>query len=264
MNETMSFQVDRVSYRISHPLWKHKDLQAKAFDLAVVVWSNPAGTPRKCNTELAQISSIWQYTAGAGDIPATRDSREAALERPVERFIVWHEEGKSIMVRKFSFVVFFLILVGLVACGRKVDDFAVDPDPTRIPQMSVKVRVADVTNATRELYDVDVIGMLWNALNDSLYRRGLLWMQEADVPVLTVEARVVRYKKGHAVLRAFPLAGNVELAVECDVKQGGTLLETIESQRTISFGDEVFAKEAWRKIFSVVAEDVVSRISRRI
>jgi len=168
------------------------------------------------------------------------------------------------MLRKFAFVVFCLLLVFLSACGKKVDDLTVDPDPRSIPQSDIKIRVADVANTTKELYDVDVIGMLWNALNDSLYRRGLLWMQEGEGPVLTIEARIVRYKKGHAVMRAFPYLGNVELVVECDVKQGGSLIGSVESSRTISFGDELFAKEAWRKIFSVVGEDLINQISKRI
>lgn len=171
---------------------------------------------------------------------------------------------KCIMVRKFAFVVFCLLLVFPCSCGKKVDDLTVDPDPRSIPQSDIKIRVADVTNSTKELYDVDVIGMLWNALNDSLYRHGLLWMQEGEGTVLTIEARIVRYKKGHAIMRVFPYLGNVELVVECDVKQGETFIGTVESSRTISFGDEVLAKEAWRKIFSVVGEDLITQISRRI
>lgn len=162
-------------------------------------------------------------------------------------------------------VVFVLVLVLLSGCGKRIGDITVDPDPRAIPQRDTKVRVIDVSNNTSELYDVDVIGLLWNALNDSLYRRGLLWMEESEVPTLTVEARVQKFKKGHSVMRGVvPYLGNVELVVECDVKQGDTLVGTLQSRQSISFADEVLTKEAWKRAFSAAGEDLVNQISQRI
>jgi len=162
-------------------------------------------------------------------------------------------------------VVFVLVLVLLTGCGKRIGDITVDPDPRAIPQRDTKVRVIDVSNSTAELYDVDVIGLLWNALNDSLYRRGLLWMDESEAPTLTVEARVQKFKKGHSVMRGVvPYLGNVELVVECDVKQGDTLVGTLQSRQSISFADEVLTKEAWKRAFSAAGEDLVNQISQRI
>jgi hypothetical protein len=163
------------------------------------------------------------------------------------------------------FIVLFLVLVLLSGCGKKIGDITVDPDPRAIPQRDVKVRVVDVSNNTPELYDVDVIGLLWNALNDSLYRRGLLWMEDSGAPTLTVEARVQKFKKGHAIMRGvLPYLGNVELVVECDVKQGDTLMGTVQSKQSISFADEVLTKEAWKRAFSAAGEDIVNQLSQRI
>lgn len=172
------------------------------------------------------------------------------------------------MRRTPRYLAFCLIVIFLSGsgCGKKrIDDFAVDPDPRTIPQSAVKIRVADVSNNTPDLYDVDVIGLMWNALNDSLYRRGLLWMEETETPPLIIEARVQKYRKGNAIVRGVvPYFGNVELVVECDVKQGDRLVGTVESKRSISFADEVFTKEAWRKIFTAVGDDLVAQIAKRI
>lgn len=162
-------------------------------------------------------------------------------------------------------VVVLFALALICGCGKKIGDITVDPDPRSIPQRDVKVRVVDVSNNTTELYDVDVIGLLWNAINDSLYRRGLLWMEEGAAPPLTLEARVQKFKKGHAVMRGvLPYLGNVELVVECDVKQGDSIIGTLQSKQTISYADEVFTREAWKRAFAAAGEDIANQISQRI
>ncbi len=122
-----------------------------------------------------------------------------------------------------------------------------------------KVRVADVFNDTHKVYDVDVIGLLWNGIEDSLKKRGMLWSPSAGGEPYVMEGHVVHFKKGMLAERFLPYLGDTVLAVRVELSQGGRHIATIESKRKIAFGRGTLTRSAWKKIFEEVSEDVVKQ-----
>ena len=135
-----------------------------------------------------------------------------------------------------------------------------------VVQQSVKIRVADVSNNTGEIFDVDVIGMLWNALDDSLKSKGYAWTgQPTSPPPLVLEAHIVKYEKGNMGLRPFlPMWGKTLLVVKCDLKKDNQVIATLESKHEFSYGSGLFTYGAWSKVFSKVAEDIVAQVAKKV
>jgi hypothetical protein len=158
---------------------------------------------------------------------------------------------------------FMLVLPLLWGCGSSHDQL---PPPTAVAAVSnIKIRVVDVSNDTRELYDLDVIGMLWTALEDSLKKRGMLWTPDAPGLPLLLEAHILNYQEGNVWLRPIlPMWGKTVLSTKGDVKEGGRVVASAEAKRSITFGNETFTVGAWRKIFTGVAEDLVSDLAKRL
>jgi hypothetical protein len=151
--------------------------------------------------------------------------------------------------------------VSLWACGSTPEE--TEGSYRQMP--NIKMRVVDVSNSTAELFDVDVIGMLWSSLDDSLKRRGMLWPGEAAYAPYKIEAQILQYKKGSAWYRwALPMWGNTDLVVKCDVIKDGHIIATVEAQKEVSFGDGTFTRNAWRKVFSEIAEDLIVQIVARL
>jgi hypothetical protein len=169
----------------------------------------------------------------------------------------------KMMKKALCFLTFALMLPLLWGCGSSREEL---PPPAAAPVFSnIKIRVVDVSNDTRELYEVDVIGMMWNALEDSLRKRGMLWMPDVPGLPLLLEARILKYQEGNVWLRPIlPMWGKTVLTTKCDVKDAETVVASAESKRSITFGNETFTVGAWRKIFSGVAEDLVSDLAKRL
>ncbi|MGV8073411.1 MAG: hypothetical protein AB2L11_02455 [Syntrophobacteraceae bacterium] len=160
-------------------------------------------------------------------------------------------------------LVLFVVLGAFTGCATKREESRVgSAAPMRVDK---RIKVADVANKTQELFDVDAIGMLWNGLNQSLMQKGLLYMGEPSIPVLRLEASIVKYQKGHFLLRpVIPYFGKTLLSVKCELKDGDRVIGSVESEHTISMGKIEFTNRAWKKIFSEVAEDVVSQLAAKI
>jgi hypothetical protein len=176
----------------------------------------------------------------------------------------YFEEGTIQMMKKalyfFAFAVSLAALWGCSASREELPAAAVTPAVS-----NVKIRVVDVSNDTRELYDVDVIGMMWNALEDSLRKRGMLWTPDASGLPLVLEAHVLKYQEGDFWLRPIlPMWGKTALTVQCDVKSEGRIVASAEAKQSITLGHETFTVGAWRKIFASVAEDLVSQLARSL
>lgn len=169
------------------------------------------------------------------------------------------------MTKKTLFLILCLFLCTFfLACCSKSPPLP-PPTPPDIPVSSIKIRVVDVSNETRELYDVDVIGMMWSALEDSLRKRGMLWTPQAAGLPLTIEAHVLKYQEGSAWYRwILPPWGKTVLTATCDLKDSGRLVATAESKEAITFGHKTFTIGAWRKIFAEVAEDLVSQLTKKL
>jgi hypothetical protein len=164
------------------------------------------------------------------------------------------------------FLLIALMLGGFAACSGKRDEVSVEKSQMVFPvKQNVKIRVVDVSNDTGKIFDVDVIGMLWNGLDQSLRKRGLLWTEDSSVVPLRLEAHILKYSKGNVFARNLvPLWGKTELAVRCDLKEGDREVATIENKETISIGHEGLTVGAWRKIFTVVSEKVVNQLANKI
>jgi hypothetical protein len=156
-----------------------------------------------------------------------------------------------------------LALLMVAGSGCSLFKEKVTPKPTP-PAGTGLIKVVDVSNDTHEIFDVDVIGLLWNGLEEALYYRGFLYAGSRETAPITMEAHVVKYDKGSFWLRpVMPWWGKTLLTVRVDVKQGGALIQTIESTQTISVGNGATAWNGWRKVFADVSEDVVKQLTVR-
>lgn len=156
-----------------------------------------------------------------------------------------------------------LVLFVLCACGSSKEPAASSATGPP-PNSPTKIRVIDVSNNTGELFDVDVIGLLWSGLDDALKKRGMFWTPNVPNPPLTLEAQVVKYKKGSAIARGMlvPYWGNTVLVAKCELKEGDRVIASAESKQTVSLGHGWVSAGAWRKIFASVGEELVSKVAR--
>ncbi len=151
----------------------------------------------------------------------------------------------------------------LAACGSTKQEVVLEP---ATPSVSgVKIRVADVSNKTGDLFDVDVIGSMWSALDASLYERGLLWNGEPGVRPLEVRAEVLKYRKGNFFLRnVLPRWGKSSIEVRCVVVDGDRVIASLDTSQAITLGQGSFTTNAWREVFKLAAEDIVKRILTKL
>jgi len=167
------------------------------------------------------------------------------------------------MNRKIRFPALVLIVLCMFACNRRGSgDIHVAGDTFQsqpVINSPYKVRVSDVFNDTHEVYDIDIIGSLWNGIEDSLKKRGMLWNSKSEGEPYVMEGHVVVFKKGDMASRWLPYVGDTVLSVRVELSQGGRHLATIESKRKIAYGSGTFTRQAWRKVFERVSEDVVNQ-----
>lgn len=164
-------------------------------------------------------------------------------------------------MKKIVFPLLFVFLSGcLLSCGSTPEQLG----PTQRQLPNVKIKVLDVSNSTSELFDVDVIGMLWSGLDESLKARGMLWAGQTAYAPMSLTANILKYQKGSAWYRwVVPRYGKTLLTVQCEVSKDGRNLVTVTAEKEISFGDGTFTRHGWRKVFGEVAEDLVSRIAAK-
>ena len=129
------------------------------------------------------------------------------------------------MQRKFRLLALVFIALFMFAChrGGKGDIHAAGDIYTPKPVVTspYKVRVADVFNDTHQVHDVDIIGLMWNGIEDSLKKRGMLWTTNSEGEPYVVEGHVVYFKKGGLAERFLPRLGDTVLEVRVELSQGG-------------------------------------------
>ena len=171
------------------------------------------------------------------------------------------------MHRKIRLLALVFIPLFMFAChkGGKKDIHAeaeiYSPKPEVVSPY--KVKVADVFNDTHKVFDVDIIGLLWNGIDDSLKKRGMLWSPNAQGEPYVMEGHVVYFKKGGVAERFLPRLGDTVLEVKVELSQGGRRIATIESKRKVTFGRETITRKAWKKVFEQVSEDVVQQAVKK-
>ncbi|MCE5334995.1 MAG: hypothetical protein LLG06_10435 [Desulfobacteraceae bacterium] len=166
---------------------------------------------------------------------------------------------------KIRYLLVVLLALATFSCNRGGDsDFVAGPF---VPSVTspIKVRIVDVSNDTHKVHDVDVIGLLWNGMEDSLKRRGMLWRSQMGGKPYLIEARVVYFKKGNMAGRLLPYVGDTVLSVKCELKDGDQRsLATIETKHKFSFGSNTMTRAAWRKLFDEVSEEVITEAVRKL
>jgi hypothetical protein len=171
------------------------------------------------------------------------------------------KEKEADMRSAACLLVFSLIVGASWGCSSAPKEEAMNAMPVAPVSESARMKVADVSNATSEVFDVDVIGLLWNGIDENLKNRGLLWTGPPSQAPYTLEAQIIRYQKGSIWLRnVLPMWGKTTLAVKCDLKHEGRTIASVESQHSISIGGGSLTFDAWRKVFSTVAEDIVNKL----
>jgi len=170
------------------------------------------------------------------------------------------------MNRSIRFLALGLAAFFLIACHHKGQE---KPAEVYTPPPEVfspyKVKVADVFNDTRQVYDVDVIGLMWNGLDDSLKKRGMLLTDQqkgGDEPYV-MEAHIVSFKKGDICACWLPYVGDTVLAVRVDLKRGGKLLATIESKEKVTLGRGKMSFQAAKTAFDKASEDIVQQAVKK-
>ena len=153
--------------------------------------------------------------------------------------------------------------IGLSGCGtvKHSATFA----PSFNPAPATKLAVSKPVNSTGESYDVDITGMLEQALRNALEKSGLLEQTKTKGDLL-LDTSIVGYLKGNAFKRwLLPGWGGTLLEVRCTLKsqQDGTALGTVEALRTVSAGGG-YTVGAWRTICDSLAEDVVTELRAKI
>lgn len=171
------------------------------------------------------------------------------------------------MDKKLCLFALIFIAVFMFAChrGGKGDRPATGDTgkPRPVIDSPYKAKVSEVFNDTRQVYDVDVIGTLWEGIEESLKKRGMLWDQKAGGEPYVFEGHILNFKKGSIGERFLPRMGDTVLAVRVDLSRGGVHIATIESKHKIAFGRGTLTRNAWRKVFDEVSEDVVEQAVKK-
>jgi hypothetical protein len=158
------------------------------------------------------------------------------------------------------------VLASFTACSAKPNETSIAAGQAMsTPRVGTRIKVVDVSNDTRELFDVDVIGMLWSGLDLSLNRHGLLWTEDSPMEPLRLEAHIIKYSKGNVIARNLaPYWGKTRLVVRCDLKSGDREVASVESKETISIGNKGLTIGAYKKIFNDVSEKIVNQLAGRL
>jgi hypothetical protein len=165
------------------------------------------------------------------------------------------------MKRAVLCVTLFCVLIVAAGCGGKRSQIV--DEPAARPSSAMQVRVVDVSNRTGEIFDVDVIGLLWSALDASLHNRGALWTGNPATSPLLLEATILNYEKGNVILRNLvPFTGKTEIKVRSTLRDGEKVIATVETHESISIGREGLSFKAWQKIFQKAAEETVNQLIR--
>lgn len=159
---------------------------------------------------------------------------------------------------------FFLMgVLAIVAGGCGVVHHTVDFHKDYTPNAETKIEVAKSTNATGEKFDIDIEGMMTNALVDAFRGEELLWTGNEKVK-LTTTCKVLEYKKGDAFKRwLWPGWGATVLEIHCDLTDSNNMVGTVDARRSVTAGGG-YTIGAWEKIFTHVAEDVAADLRDRI
>ncbi len=153
-----------------------------------------------------------------------------------------------------------IVLVLAAGCAHQ----GVKTEYTGNPEPGVKIKVVDVSNDTGDLFDVDVIGLMWNAMEEALKNDDLLWTSGSSGPVLEMTVHIVKYRASNVVARnLLPGLANTLVVAKYELKSGNAQVASLESRHSISIGGS-FRYGAWKKIFKEAGDDVVKELRKKL
>jgi hypothetical protein len=168
------------------------------------------------------------------------------------------------MKGRITFLPVALLLLVVLAVAPGCTHHEVKADFTGSPGPGAKIKVVDVSNDTGDLFDVDVIGLMWGAIEEALQKKGLLWTSDFTGPVLEMEVHIVKYQASNVVARnMLPFGASTLVAAQYELKNGGVKIASLKSNNYIAFGGS-YRYGAWRKIFLQAAEDLVKELKMKL
>jgi hypothetical protein len=167
------------------------------------------------------------------------------------------------MNKPTRFLALAFIALFLIAChkGKAKQEVYTPPPEVFSPY---KVKVVNVSNETHQVYTVDVIGLLWNGIEDSLKKRGMLLTEPQEgVEPYILEAHVVSFKEGDIYCCWIPRVGDTVLVAKAELKKGGKVLATFEAKGKATIGRGTMTLNAAKNVFDRVAEDIVNQAVKK-
>ena len=161
---------------------------------------------------------------------------------------------------KSLFAVLFMLF--FAACGTVEHSVRVEDE--RAFNVNTKVIVGEVSNKTGESFDIDIEGMLRDAVNRELTKEGLLGT-EGTSNIVTMNINIIEYRKGDAFKRwIWPGYGSTVLVVEATLLDDqGNVDATAQANRSVDAGGG-YTVGAWENIFDDVAADLVADLKSKI
>jgi hypothetical protein len=164
------------------------------------------------------------------------------------------------LFRRFLILLFILTTMALIGCGA-VQHKITFQDYS--PQAQTKIEVGQVTNETKQTFDINIEQMLTDAFAEALRKEAMLW-EGGSESKLVLTSKIIEYDKGNAFKRwLLPGWGSTVLTIQSDLKDGDKVVGCAEARRTVSFGGG-YTIGAWQTIFNSVAKDVVKDLCTQI
>jgi hypothetical protein len=172
------------------------------------------------------------------------------------------------MVKRIRFFALVLLPICLFGCSiwghKSAESPPAAPLEAKVPDSPIQIRVADVSNDTPQVYDVDAIGLLWNGVEKSLSQRGMLWKPGSGGSPYVMDCRIVYFKEPNLGKRLLPHWGNTVLTVRVNISRCGKCVATFETSRTIGYGKGMWTLHAWKEVFALMSNDVVKQAVEKL
>lgn len=135
-----------------------------------------------------------------------------------------------------------------------------------LPRPGARVELSEVSNESGQRFDVDAVGLLREAMAESLREEGLAWTRGGPGDRFVLSLAIREYRPGNAFKRWLaPGYGSTVLGVEGTLRDAATgeLAATVRHQRSVHAGG-AYTIGAWRSVFGWVADDIAADLAVRI
>jgi hypothetical protein len=172
------------------------------------------------------------------------------------------------MARKICFFALVLLALCLFGCSiwghKEAGSPGNLPTGAEVANSPIRIKVVDVSNVTKQVYDVDAIGMLWNGIDDSLKEKGILWIPKSEGEPYLMKCNIVYFKEPGFMKRLMPYEGDTVLKVRVQISRGGKEAADFTVSRKIGYGKGMWTLHAWKDIFALVSRDIVNEAEAKL